>query len=352
MTFRNLATYLSFLCLLSLVACGGPQPEAASTDKGVASTEAPDLMEKEEVVRDVIEHTQEANPEFVAEEKLPVKPVAAAGTEQPTKTTTAPKAPKPAPTTQPAASSSPATAEKPADQSVSSEERTTEVTTAAEPAPQAPTPPDHSAWNALLKQYVSTSGDVNYARLKNQEAALDAYLATLAEATPDKDWGRNASMAYWINAYNAFTVKRILDNWPVKSIMDLDGGKTWDVKWIDLDGKTYSLNQIEHEILRPKYGDPRIHFAVNCAAASCPPLANRAFTASNLNGMLESLTRKFINNGRYNQIEAGAVKVSKIFDWYGSDFGDLRTYLNKYLDDPIAESTEIQFRDYDWSLNN
>jgi hypothetical protein len=235
------------------------------------------------------------------------------------------------------------------------EEAPEEVDPVEEPMddnPDLPAPPDHSAWNDILQQYVSSSGNVYYSRLKNTEAKLDAYLVTLAEATPDQSWSRNEAMAYWINAYNAYTVKRILDNWPVKSIMDLDGGKTWDVKWIKLGGNTYSLNEIEHEILRPKYGDARIHFAVNCAAASCPPLANKAFTAGNLNGMLDNLTRRFINNDRYNRIEVGDVKVSKIFDWYGGDFGNLRNYLNQYLKDPIPEHTEISFQEYDWSLNN
>ncbi len=158
-------------------------------------------------------------------------------------------------------------------------------------------------------------------------------------------------MAFWINAYNANTIKLILKKYPVKSITDLDGGKPWDVKWIKIGSKTYSLNNIEHDIIRPRYKDARIHFAVNCAAASCPPLPNKAFTAANLNSLLESRTRSFVRNSKYNTINDDAVKVSKIFDWYGEDFGDLREYLNKYAATEIPEGTEIGFAEYDWALN-
>jgi hypothetical protein len=159
-------------------------------------------------------------------------------------------------------------------------------------------------------------------------------------------------MAYWINTYNAFTVKLILDNWPVKSIKEISGGDPWAVKWIELAGNKYSLNQIENDILRPKYGDARIHFAVNCAAVSCPPLYNRAFTAANLTTNLDRLARAFINNERYNTISTEAAEVSKIFDWYGVDFGTLYEYLDKYAEASLDANTQISFKTYDWALNN
>ncbi|MEM1359328.1 MAG: DUF547 domain-containing protein [Bacteroidota bacterium] len=210
--------------------------------------------------------------------------------------------------------------------------------------------PDHSPWNSLLQTHVTSTGKVNYAGFKREEAKLDAYLASLSAGSPNAEWSRQEAMAYWINAYNAFTIKRILNDYPLKSIMDLDGGDPWKVKWIDLGGKKYSLNNIEHDILRPKYKDARIHFAVNCAATSCPPIPNKAFTAANLNSMLQNSARKFIRNSAYNQTK-GDIKVSKIFDWYGEDFGDLRAYLNKYLAEPIPADKKIGFKDYDWGLN-
>lgn len=332
--------FLLLLSSFSLFSCDGPSPASEGTEE-LPATEAPKLIEKEPLEQDVVQYTQEATPEFVAEEELPKRDISVT------------KSPRSAVTEE--------AAEEVATEDPSETGDTTEKTPLVSPQPTervdsgevtAPTPPDHSVWNEILRQYVSDSGNVYYSRLKNQESKLDAYLADLAKATPDASWSRKAAMAYWINAYNAFTLKRILNNWPVGSIMDLDGGKTWDVKWIELAGSTYSLNQIEHEIIRPEFKDARIHFAVNCAAASCPPLANRAFTADNLDAMLENLARRFINNGLYNQVSKESIRVSKIFDWYGEDFGNLRDYLNKYLKNPLPEDTKIGFRDYDWSLNN
>jgi hypothetical protein len=210
--------------------------------------------------------------------------------------------------------------------------------------------PNHSAWNALLQQYVSAGGQVNYSAWRNNMAPLEAYLADLAAWSPKGDWLRPEQMAYWINAYNAFTVKLMLDN-PTSSIQNLHGGKPWDVKWIRLGDRTYSLNEIENDILRPRYKDARIHFAVNCAAKSCPPLANRAFTAENLNRMLDQQTRNFINNDAFNTFAGGEARVSKIFDWYSSDFGDLRAFLSRYRSEPLGAETSIRFNDYDWALN-
>ncbi len=212
--------------------------------------------------------------------------------------------------------------------------------------------PDHTAFNALLSKYVSSTGKVNYDGIKSSIASLDAYLADLESNPVASDWSRNEKLAYWINAYNAYTIKLILNNYPVSSITKIAGGKPWDKKWINIGGKTYSLNNIENDIIRPQFNEPRIHFAVNCAALSCPPLANKAFTAGNLNSLLEKQTKAFINNSKYNTITGGSVSVSKIFDWYGKDFGDLKAFLNKYSSSKIAAATEVGFSDYDWALNN
>ena len=221
------------------------------------------------------------------------------------------------------------------------------------PTPPKPvkTKPDHSAWNKLLQAHVSSSGKVNYKGFKGQKSELEAYLKDLENFPPQDSWSRAEQMAYWINAYNAFTVKLIVDNYPVASITNLHGGKPWDVKWIKLGGQTYTLNNIENDILRPKYKDARIHFAVNCAAKSCPPIHNRAFTASNLESTLNSQAKKFINNSSFNTISANSIEVSKIFEWYAVDFGDLPNYLNKYANTKINSGAEIKFKAYDWALN-
>lgn len=210
----------------------------------------------------------------------------------------------------------------------------------------------HDNFDALLRKYVSSSGVVNYNGFKKDEAKLNAYLSTLEKTRIEKNWSRNKKLAFWINAYNAFTIKLILKNYPLKSIMDLNNGKPWDVKWIKIDQRTLSLNNIENDIIRPKFNEPRIHFAVNCAAKSCPPLLNKAWTSSNLNSNLERQTKSFINNSKYNTITANNVEVSKIFDWYGKDFGDLSAYLNKYSKTKIGKGTSVNFKAYNWELNN
>ncbi len=212
--------------------------------------------------------------------------------------------------------------------------------------------PTHQAFSKQLNQFVSSDGIVDYAGWKKQEADLDRYLAELAKSTPQGYWSRSQALAYWINTYNAFTIKLILENYPLNSIKDLHDGNPWAIKWITLAGKTYSLNQIENEIIRPQFKEPRIHFAVNCAAASCPPLLNEAFKADQLEKQLEKQTRKFINNSTFNKLDGNTLKVSKIFDWYGEDFGTLKAYLNNYRTPQIAASTSITFMAYDWALNS
>lgn len=210
----------------------------------------------------------------------------------------------------------------------------------------------HLAFDAILKEYVDAAGNVDYKGLKSNQQKLDSYLKALAENPVQSSWSKDAQLAYWINAYNAYTLKLIIDNYPLKSIMDLEGGKVWDKKWIELGNKVYSLNEIEHDIIRPEFNEPRIHFAVNCAAASCPPLAAKAFTVDNLESLLEDRTNSFINNRGYNQISASGARISKIFDWYGSDFGDLISYLNKYNTTSMKKNANVTFLEYDWSLNS
>ena len=216
--------------------------------------------------------------------------------------------------------------------------------------PSSRTAPDHSAWDRLLQRHVSMAGGVDYRGMQNDEAALDAYLATLSAEAPQHDWSQAEALAYWINAYNAYTIKLILNNWPVESIRNIDA--PWDQRWIELGSKTYSLNNIEHDIIRPQFKEPRIHFALVCAAKSCPPLPNRAFTAQNLNTMLDQRARQFINDEKFNVTQEAVVRVSPLFDWYGEDFGDVKDYLNEYLTTDIPASKEITFLDYDWSLND
>lgn len=158
-------------------------------------------------------------------------------------------------------------------------------------------------------------------------------------------------MAYWINAYNAFTIKLIVENYPVSSITKLHNGNPWDVKWIKLSDKSYTLNNIENDILRPQFKDPRIHFALNCAAQSCPPLFNHAWTADNLNQTLDQRAKAFVNNPAYNKISKDAVQISKIFEWYAADFGNIINFLNQYSKTSISPNASIKYMEYNWDLN-
>jgi hypothetical protein len=209
-------------------------------------------------------------------------------------------------------------------------------------------PPSHLSWDRLLRKYVTSEGKVNYPGIKAEKAQLDAYLQSLSEHPPRHDWSQAKRLAYWINAYNAFTVQLIVEHYPLSSITELE--KPWDQPFIQLGDQSYTLNQLENEIIRPNFQEPRIHFALNCAALSCPPLLNEAYTAEELEQQLAQQTRAFINSSA-NQIQPNQVKISKIFDWYGEDFDDLIPFLNRYSQQKVNSDAKIIFLNYDWALN-
>jgi hypothetical protein len=219
--------------------------------------------------------------------------------------------------------------------------------------------PSHKEWDKLLKKHVDASGMVNYKGFKSDKAALDAYLKILSDNAPKSSWSKNDEKAFWINAYNAYTVSLIVSKYPVKSIKDL-GGKIykvntpWDIKFITIGGKKYDLNNIEHGILRKKYDDPRIHFALVCAAMSCPKLQQEAYTGSDVDKQLDAAGKEFLNDKSKNKISASKADLSKYFSWYKGDFtknGSLSDFINKYSQTKINGDTKIGSLDYDWSLN-
>jgi hypothetical protein len=222
-------------------------------------------------------------------------------------------------------------------------------------------PVTHEIWDALLKKHVAADGFVRYKGFIQDSAELNRYLRLLETAHPsDKGWSREEQMAYWINAYNAYTVDLIVRNYPTESIKDIKRGvafvnSVWDIKFIKIQGFTYDLNNIEHNILRPVFKDARIHAAVNCASYSCPKLLNEAYTAKNLEKQLDSSMRSFVNDPLRNQITAEQAKISEIFKWFKGDFerdaGSVRAYLNRYADTKLTDKTDISYLDYLWSLN-
>jgi Protein of unknown function, DUF547 len=205
--------------------------------------------------------------------------------------------------------------------------------------------------NDLLLKYVSSTGKVNYKELKTSKAEIEEVAKAFQDNPPQESWSKDEKLAYWLNVYNLFTLKLIVDNYPISSITKLDNGKPWDVKRIDIDGKKYSLNDIENVIIRPKFKDARIHFGINCAAKSCPPLHNEAFSAENVQTLLTQRTRKFIRSSS-NKLTENSAEISKIFDWYSADFGDIVAFLNKYATVKVAKGAKISYADYNWDLNS
>jgi hypothetical protein len=220
------------------------------------------------------------------------------------------------------------------------------------------TPVQHQQWDSLLQKHVTAEGWVDYDGFIKDSLDLRSYLNLLSENHPDPGtWTNEERMAYWINAYNAFTVDLIIRHYPVESIKDIKSGipfvnTVWDIKFINIQGQTYDLNNIEHGILRPKFDEPRIHFAVNCASVSCPKLMNRAYTAERLDQQLDQAARDFINDPSRNLIEQNHLQLSKIFKWYAGDFdGKIMEVIRKYADRPISEDPKVSYLDYDWQLN-
>lgn len=212
--------------------------------------------------------------------------------------------------------------------------------------------PGNTVWNQLLSKHVNIDGWVNYHGFIADQHLLEKYLDQLSEHMPDSAWSSKQELTYWINVYNAYTIKLIIDHYPVKSIRDID--QPWDRKFVHLGGKEYSLNQIEHEIIRKEFDEPRIHFALVCAAFSCPPLLNEAYIPDKLDEQLEHQGQRFINNPEKNKIEKTIIRVSQIFNWYKDDFtknGSLISYLNQFTETQIASDAKVDFLEYDWGLN-
>jgi hypothetical protein len=219
----------------------------------------------------------------------------------------------------------------------------------------------HSAWSVLLKKNVSQEGYVDYLGFQRDSLRLNAYLEMLSNNPPQKSWSANDTKAYWINAYNAFTVQLMTRHWPVKSIKDLGGfiyrvNTTWDIEFIRIGTQKVTLNYIEHKRLRGDFEDYRIHFAVNCASVSCPKLRNEAFEAATLDQQLEDQARSFINNPLKNDLSNSRnPRISKIFDWYSSDFeksgNSVLKTLSKYSKKPVAPDAETGYLEYHWQPN-
>ncbi len=219
---------------------------------------------------------------------------------------------------------------------------------------------DHSIYGDLLARYVD-KGHVDYQGFKTAEQKLNQYLAVL-ETIDVKKLSHNEQFAFYINAYNAWTIKLILSGYPgVTSIKDLGSifKSPWKKKICRIDGDIITLDDIEHNILRPKFKDPRVHFAINCAALSCPPLMSQPYLGSTLNRQLDDAARAFVNDPKSNYLDGNTLYVSKIFKWFSEDFdNDVIGFFLIHADSDFKkeleskrENIKIKYLHYDWSLN-
>lgn len=225
---------------------------------------------------------------------------------------------------------------------------------------------DHSAFDALLRAHVNAKGGVDYDALATdaESKKLDAYIASLADAPLDT-LARDQKLALLLNAYNAFTLRLILDHYPLESIRDIPAADRWDAKRWNLGGMTLSLNQIEHEQVRPKFSEPRIHFALVCAAVGCPPLRAEAYAAGRIDEQLQSQAVYVHTHDRWLQYQPGSgeIKLTALYNWYGDDFkqamhadsvlpfvAQYHEPTRKLLDEGTPPT--VEFLDYSWSLNS
>ncbi len=226
----------------------------------------------------------------------------------------------------------------------------------------APTPIEHTLFDEILRAHVK-EGMVDYRTLQAKDAGkLQEYLRSLALADPTAFKGPDDELAFWLNAYNAFVIAGVLEHYPgLEKVQDLpDFFK--DTRW-SAAGQLYSLNEIENEIIRPEFGDPRIHFILVCAAQSCPPLQAGAMIPETLQADLDRATREAVNNAKYVLVDAdaGVLRLTRIMSWYQKDFvekdGSLEAFLLRYLEEPARSQVEggehtIEFMAYDWTLND
>jgi len=233
--------------------------------------------------------------------------------------------------------------------------------------------PDHSLFTAILRNHVR-EGRVDYQSLR-QDERLPRYLAQLAVTDPDQLANDQEKLAFWLNAYNAYTLKLIVDRQPTTRITEIGTGglilgsllksTAWDIRFAEIGGKQYTLNEIEHEIIRRQFQDSRAHFALNCASGSCPVLRPEAYDSDRLDAQLDDQARQFLGDDQRNRFDLATKTawLSSIFSWYQKDFGkDKAAALlaaAQFAPDAVRRSIEsdpnawkVEFLTYDWSLNS
>ena len=244
---------------------------------------------------------------------------------------------------------------------------------APQPAPASAFDHSHARWNTILGEHVSGEGFA-YGPLAKSPDALYAYLEELHAVTPKEleGWTKDQRFAFWINAYNAHTIQKVIENYPLKSIRKLDKAfgltTVFEQAWIPMQAfhpkgkdKKLSLNHIEHDLLRAHFPDARLHAAINCASESCPPLRNEAFIAERLDEQLQEQMEAFVRDASRNAFdrEKGVARLSEIFKWFSGDFerdaGSVRDYVVRFAapeDAAFLRDAKLRYLDYSWALND
>lgn len=240
-----------------------------------------------------------------------------------------------------------------ASEEIADEETVAEVVPREVPA----VAPSMAPWADVLSAYVTDEG-FRYAALHGDDEAkakLNAAVEAVASAQGLAGWSRDERLAFLINAYNILTVQAVIERWPIEGVMQVEG--FFDGIEHSVAGESMTLNTLENERIRPVFGEPRIHFAVNCASASCPPLRNEPFSAASLEASLEEQARAFVRGT--TSIRGRRATLSKLFEWFAEDFvagGGVREFIAERLDEEDAasvrnERTTLRYSDYDWSPN-
>ena len=229
---------------------------------------------------------------------------------------------------------------------------------------------NHTPWQDFLTRYVVLGADgitrVRYSEVAFEDKGLLRVYLDQLQRTPVSKLRRDEQRAYWINLYNAQTVKLVLDRYPLQSILDIQispgffAKGPWGARLLKVEDETLSLDDIEHRILRPIWNDPRTHYALNCASLGCPNLATQAYTVGNMESLLDAGARAYINHARGARVEGGHLIVSSIYDWFETDFGGnaagVIAHLRAFAAPPLATNLQgiakIKDHVYDWSLND
>ena len=229
-----------------------------------------------------------------------------------------------------------------------------------------------AAWGELTARYVVDERWIDYARwhAAREDVVALSEVVDAFEAIDPASLARDDRLAFWINVYNAVTIELVLEHYPLESIKDIDGagllGSPWKLERVTIGGRALTLDQIEHEIIRPEFDEPRIHFAVNCASVGCPPLASEPYVGARLDEQLDRATRRAVNDPTWVDLSgcegaygAGTIRLTKIFDWFTDDFGGedgIRDFLARHREGDAFRlrntSCGLDFMGYDWALND